>query len=93
MSEKTLFHVDLKIPSQELLACHEPPITNPKSPATDEEIKRELNLYSASQQAQERLLDFWIKPALRCITQAEKIAEMVSQCGDNCVIRITLERP
>lgn len=91
----TLFHVDLLVESRALLRARDPEPPNPAVVAKwkDADYEKELRRCDRSIHAFERLLAQSITPALRCILNAEKLNEMLEQCGGNAIIRISLEKP
>ena len=94
MSER-LFHVEVKVPSVALLKARDPEPPQPRvvSKWTDADYREELRRIDRGEKAYSELLQQYIHPALRCILGARDLNDMLERCGDNAVIRISLELP
>lgn len=95
MRSRTLFHVELIVDSKLLLRARQPEPPQPRviQHWTDADWAKEVSRCDQSDAAQKQLERESILPALACILNCEKLNELLEQCGDTAIIRISLEKP
>jgi hypothetical protein len=91
---KVLYHVDLLVDRLALVRARDPEPPNPDAIAawSDQDFAREVARCERSHEGFDHLMDSWMKPALRCILNTEKLDEMLEKCGEKVILRVSLER-
>lgn len=92
---ETLFHVELRIESRLLLQARPPEAPHPDVMThwTEADFEKEVIRCDRATGARQQLDRDYIRHAVSCILGCEKLNELLAQCGDMAIIRISLEHP
>lgn len=95
MTPQTLFHVELIVDSKLLLCARhpEPPQSSVIEHWTEADFKKEASRFDRVESSRRQLERESIRPAIACILNCEGLNELLEQCGDTAIIRISLEKP